>query len=233
VRFLIVLTVTLLSLSAGASAQVASGLKAVASFCQAPPSAIPPSGPRLLPRDEAASKPDFFAFRSQLQKAVALKDAEAVLKIAEPGVLLDFGGGAGIELLQKFINDPERDFWGEFGRALAMGGTFNAEGGFLAPYVHSAWPDAFDPFGCMAVTGRAVRLREKPTTASRALARLDFDIVEPIRKEPETSGWRLVQLANGLTGYVASRYLRSPIAYRAWFVFAGGVWRLRAFISGD
>ena len=210
-----------------------SGEKNATLFCQAPPPAIPRSGPRLLPRDEAASKPDFLAFRRQLQSAVARKDAAAILKIADPAVIVDFGGGEGIEFLEKFINDRGRDFWGEFGRALAMGGTFDADGGFSTPYVYSAWPDEFDAFDCMAVTARAVQLREKPTTISRALARLDFDIVEWIRDAPESKGWRHVRLASGRTGYVASGFLRSPTDYRAWFIFTQDGWRLRGFVAGD
>jgi hypothetical protein len=227
------LAVGVLSFSLWAAAQVISDGKAPAPFCQAHPSAIPPSGPKLLPRDEAASRADLLAFRRQLQIAVARKDAAAILKIADPAVIIDFGGGEGIGFLEKFMNDPSQDFWGEFGRALAMGGTFDNHGDFSTPYVYSAWPDEFDAFDCMAVTARAVQLREKPTTTSRALARLDFDIVEWIRDEPATKEWMHVRLASGLTGYVASRFLRSPTDYRAWFIFTQDGWRLRGFVAGD
>ena len=203
-----------------------------ATFCGAPASGMPPSGPKLLPRDEAATRPDFLAFRRQLQNAVARKDTAAVLRIADPDIKMDFGGGEGLEFLERSINDPSRDFWGEFGLALAMGGTFVAPDDFATPYVYSAWPDGFDSFECMAVTARAVRLREKPTTTSRVLAWLNFDIVEWIQG-PETTGWERVRLASGLTGYVAATFLRSPINLRAWFARTEGGWRLKAFVAGD
>jgi hypothetical protein len=40
----------------------------------------------LKPRDDGFRRPDFAAFRRQLQDAVARKDEEAVLRIVDPGV---------------------------------------------------------------------------------------------------------------------------------------------------
>jgi APA family basic amino acid/polyamine antiporter len=43
----------------------------------------------------------------------------------------------------------------------------------------------------------------------------------------------LVTLADGRQGYVAARYLRSPLGYRATFAFKGGQWWIAAFVVGD
>jgi len=42
-----------------------------------------------------------------------------------------------------------------------------------------------------------------------------------------------VRLANGVTGFVAAPFLRSPIDRRAIFERAGGRWVMRAFVAGD
>lgn len=53
---------------------------------------------KLLPVDEAVRDPEFFAFRAQLQAAVARHDAEAVLAAVDPNIQTSFGSGGGIEL---------------------------------------------------------------------------------------------------------------------------------------
>ncbi|WP_157898567.1 SH3 domain-containing protein [Luteitalea pratensis] len=188
--------------------------------------------PRLLPRDEAARHPDFLAFRRQLGRGVLRRDRAAILRIAEPDVNIDFEG-EGIEFLKAFIDDAGRDFWGEFGRALAMGGTFDGNASFSTPYVYSAWADRADSVECKAVTGTGVRLREQPSAGARVLASLDFDIVERVDSDRDVPGWEQVRLSTGLKGYVASGFIRSPIDYRAWFVLTESGWRLKAFVIGD
>ena len=51
----------------------------------------------MLPVDEAASVPDFFSFRAQLQAAVARRDVAVVLGALSRDVKLSFGDDAGIE----------------------------------------------------------------------------------------------------------------------------------------
>src|SRR5262245_27996662 len=145
----------------------------IQTFCGADRSTIPASGLRLPPRDEAARKPDFLAFRKRLQLAIARKDSQTILSVTDPNVRLDFGGGAGADLLKQFMKDPGGDFWRELGRALALGGTFDEHGGFWAPYVFSVWPSQLDAFACLAITARAVPLRAQPSAGGRTLALLD------------------------------------------------------------
>jgi hypothetical protein len=134
------------------------------------------------------------------------------------------------------MNDPEQRFWEEFGWVLAHGGTFRTPTEFQAPYVYSAWPDEFDPFESMAVTGSRVRVRDAPQATARVLTHVDYAIVRRFANEPDPPGWTHVRLASGpveYVGYVASIYVRSPIDYRAIFTFKDGRWRLTAFVAGD
>src|SRR4030095_14645472 len=59
-------------------------------FCQDPAFAASaessPTGPQLKPRDDGFRRPDFEAFRRQLQDSVAPEDEEDVSRIADPVV---------------------------------------------------------------------------------------------------------------------------------------------------
>jgi hypothetical protein len=132
----------------------------------------------LRPRDEASRRPDFFEFRRRLQDAVAQKDTSAILNALHPSVKVAFDGAAGPTAFQQYhMNNPDENFWEDFGKVLAMGGAFTQPDMFTAPYVFSNWPDEFDSFECRAVIGTGVRLREHPSTNARTLAALSYSIV--------------------------------------------------------
>ena len=44
--------------------------------------------------------------------------------------------------------------------------------------------------------------------------------------------WRAVKLESKV-GFIASRFVRSPIDYRAIFSEQGGAWRMVTFVAGD
>ena len=54
-------------------------------------------------------------------------------------------------------------------------------------------------------------------------------------KEPGSRGeaWTALVLPDGRRGYVASRLVRSPIDYRAFFARSDGRWLMTLFIAGD
>jgi hypothetical protein len=188
----------------------------------------------LRPRDDGFQRPDFATFRRQLQEAVALKDEEAVLRVVDSAVRVDFGGGGGLDAFHRLMNTATENFWGELSRVLELGGRFRTPDAFDAPYVYSDWPEGFDALECAAVVGRGVRLRATPGTNARTLTTVDFAIVKLFPREvPGARGWRRVGLATGRTGYIASRYVRSPIDYRALFEHKQGRWWLVAFVAGD
>ncbi len=49
---------------------------------------------------------------------------------------------------------------------------------------------------------------------------------------PASHGRRL-RLADGTAGYISSRYVRSPIDYRAYFSKEGGRWQMMMLLAGD
>ena len=191
--------------------------------------------PMLRPVDEGSRRADFLEFRRRLQEAVARRDEAAVLAIVDPTVRISFGDSGGAQAFKaQVIGNRNEDFWGEFGTILRLGGRFRANDAFDAPYTFSAWPGDLDSFECLAITGSRVRVRVAAGLGTRIVTQLDFAIVRAnAPKKPGTPGWRGIELPDGRTGLVSSRYVRSPIDHRALFQFHDGRWWLTAYVAGD
>lgn len=190
---------------------------------------------RLLPVDQAATVPDFFSFRAQLQVAVAKRDLKVILAAMSKDVKLSFGGDDGVS---EFGNvwkpeSPDTKLWEVLAGVLALGGTFDAQGAFTAPYVFTRWPQDKDSFSHMAAIGTGVRVRTAPNAAASAIASLDFSLVEVSEDAPSDEMWVQVKVGPGRVGYVDRRYLRSPIDYRIRFVKQEGKWQAVFFLAGD
>jgi hypothetical protein len=190
---------------------------------------------RLLPVDEAATRPDFFSFRAQLQEAVARHDVDAVMAVVHPDIKASFGGDEGIDAFRRLWrpDEPDSKLWGTMGAVLALGGTFQGEQTFVAPYTFSRWPDRFDAFEHVVLTAADVRIREAPRADAAVVTTMSFAILPVARPVQESEEWTAVQLDNKRVGHVASRLARSPIDYRAMFTLSQGRWRLTLFLAGD
>lgn len=189
-----------------------------------------------LPRvDTAASQPDFLAFRAEMLSAIARRDSAALLAMVDPTVKISFGGDDGIARFSEMWRPDATDsrLWETLGTVLALGGTFTQPDTFTAPYVFAAWPDDVDAFEHAAIVGSTVRVRAAPSLESPPIVSLSYTIVELADRAAVTDEWVAVRLADGRTGFVARRYVRSPLDYRAIFQKAGDGWRLRAFVAGD
>jgi hypothetical protein len=199
------------------------------------PAAPKVTGPKLLPVDEAASDPSLVAFRNELLAAVRRRDAGAVVGMADPKIRTSFGAGGGAEDFRRALEQPGT--WEDLEQLLTQGGKFVGEGAdrsFWAPYVYSAWPEEKDAFQFLAIIGDNVPLHESAEAASPVIATLAHDIVGR-EGQPRRNGgaWQHVKTADGQTGWVEMRSVRSPIGYRAGFVKSGGKWKLNALVSGD
>ncbi len=137
----------------------------------------------VLPVDEAASNPGFFAFRARLQRTIVERDTAALLAVIDPEIKLSFGGDAGRENFDRlWFQSPENDEWSELGTVLALGGRFRGDSSFVAPYTFTAVfpgevPADFDAFESLFVIGDAVRVYAAPTIESVVLASLSFRLV--------------------------------------------------------
>jgi hypothetical protein len=197
----------------------------------------------LEPVDEAAADPSFVLFRARLLEAVAVRDTAFVLARLDPQATLSFGGASGVEGFRELWLDEdavETDLWGTLGSFLPFGSTYDAgptgSGDEVAaratvPYWFGAWPNGFDAFEHLLVVGESVNVRAAPSTDAPVLTQLSHALVraESFSEEP----WSPIVLETGETGYVASRYVRSPIGYRMGFVHTDGHWRITFFVAGD
>jgi len=193
---------------------------------------------KLLPVDEASSRPDFLKFRTQLQAAVARHDMVAVLDVLDPEIKNSFGGDDRIEGFKEIwqIKAPDTKLWKELGAVLALGGSFDGANEFTAPYVFSKWPDDIDAFEYVAVIGSNVRIRTAPSSTAPTAETVSYAILqldeETLRTDWMHGEWTAVKV-NGRKAYIATRLIRSPIDYRARFTYSDRRWRLSIFLAGD
>ena len=187
---------------------------------------------RLLPVDQAETQPDFFTFRARLQAAIARRDEAAVIAAADPGIRTSFGDDEGAATLRAKLRDPEGTIWADLAAALALGGTFQSPDSFAAPYVFAAWPERLDSFECGAVVGDRVRVRASAEPGSAVVASVSYEIVQVLPAQRSAASTH-VRLRRGVTGFIATPFVRSPIEHRAIFQKTAGQWRLTAFVAGD
>ena len=196
---------------------------------------------KLYPVDEATQNPSFFVFRARLLEAVQQRDTAFLYSILAPDILNSFGGDGGIAEFREMWNPdlPDTELWKTLMSVLAYGGTFQGST-FAAPYMFSRFPDELDAFEYGVIVGENVNVRERPSAAAPVTATLSYDIVKVVEwdaKQDEKPGsqhtWIKVSLANGSHGYVAERYIRSPIDYRAGFEQRNGRWLLGTLVAGD
>lgn len=183
-------------------------------------------GPKLMPADEAKKDPSLVAYREKLLDAVRRHDVDAVIASADPNIRTSFGEGGGSGVLRRMLESPER--WRDLEQILTLGGSFRQRT-FWAPYVYSAWPESQDAFTSVAVIAENVPLRSSATGPNVAM--LSYDIVQRVGDPKD--GWQEVKLSDGRTGFVESKFLRSPIGYRAAFDKEDGHWRMTALVAGD
>ena len=199
----------------------------------APASLLSQAFGRLDRVDEASRRPDFVAFRQQLRSAIARRDVQAVLRVADPQIKLGFGGDDGVDALKRTLETADSDAWHELDEVLELGGTFQEPDTFVAPYVFSRWPDQFDSFEHVAVIGSSVRIRTRPALSAPVVATVSYAILKLGPDGYSEEPWIGVRLSDGRPGFVDAKFARSPIDYRAAFKFEDGRWRMIFFAAGD
>ena len=135
------------------------------------------------PVDEADAVPGFAAYRARLLEAVVARDIDAILSMAGADIHLSFGGESGRAALRAFLEVPPEDFapanrheapalrernWADLETVLRMGGRFDGDGRFIAPYPFTFdLPGGMDPFEALFVTGTGVALRAARSAMAR------------------------------------------------------------------
>jgi hypothetical protein len=199
------------------------------------------------PVDEAAQDVSFLAYRTDLINAVAARDTEAVIALSSPEISLSFGGNEGHDDLRDNLDVPveklaerykekapqmREAYWNALETALKMGGRF-VEGGFYAPYTWLApEPQHMDPYDVYYVVGHNVRMRTGGNVAAPILGHLSYNAVE-VHEWAEDAPYQSIKLPDGTMGFIATRYLRFLLDYRATFYKQDGKWVMTGFLAGD
>lgn len=226
----------LLALACGpADSRPATEIATPDSAASPPPSLVDiPTFGKAFPIDEASRDSAFATFRDSLLQIVGRRDTSALFAILAPEIKSTFGGDDGIPGFREHWRpgEPDTQLWAVLQDVLQHGGRFSGPDHFYAPYTFDALPDSLDAFEHLIVRDSGVVVRERPDTASAALATLSFDIVRagPYAADPS---WRAIALAEGRVGYVEGVHIRSPIDYRAGFERREGRWWLVVLVAGD
>jgi len=195
-----------------------------------------PKRRRLPPVDQGTSNPGFRRFRDELLAAVARRDAAYLASILAADVRASFGGDAGLAdfLATWRPGAADSPVWRALDDALRMGGSFEPDGSFSAPYVYSRFPDDLEAMEHVVAIARDARLLAAPADDAATIARLDHDILKLAQDGlGEGEAWIKVYAPSGRVGFVRAADVRSPLGVRAGFARRDGRWKLIYLVGGD
>lgn len=186
------------------------------------------------PRDECADVEGAAAFRANLAKAVAARDADALLALAAPDVKLDFGGGSGTAELRKRLADPAYDLWDELDTVLTLGcAKGEVGGGITLPWSFAQDFADLDVLNSFIVMGEDVPLRETADPASKTLALVSWDAATLVGSFKPDDSFHQVKIADGKVGFIDAEKLRPIAGYRLLASSRDGKWTFTSLIAGD
>jgi hypothetical protein len=198
----------------------------------ASPSPAPLAKGRFAPRDTCAEVEGANAFRAQLARAVAERDANLLADMAASDIKLDFGGGTGPAELTERLGDESWKLWSELDQLMDMGCAANGQGGITIPWFFEQDLGRIDPAYGMLVIGEDVPVKESPGGEGRNLAAISWDLVRIASLQPEEA-YQRVELADGTAGFIETAKLRSVIDYRLIASSRNGRWRITSLVAGD
>lgn len=189
-----------------------------------------------FPRIDQAGKDKSFAdFREKLHTAVRERKSDAVYGALSPEFFYSFPPHRGIEGFKAELKLEDRNspYWGVLDSMLALGGGFIREGLFAAPYVPFAWPVELDAESFVAVTDRDAPVREAAADNAKVLCTLSWEIVRLLDPWNRHGGWVRVAAPDGAAGFLAKRYCRGAVDWRAGFEKVGGEWKIKFLLGRD
>lgn len=194
---------------------------------------------RIYPRDEGPRDRSFLAFRKRLLEAARRRDRRFIYSIVAPDIAFTFGDGRGRRDFMKAWNEePAGKLERELIDVLSLGGVWQGKGVFCAPYVEGATRDIPVEVEDGVILAQSVRVRVRPEPTAPVVAVLSYDVVRmdyssSVPPNADHPTWVKVTLPSGKSGYVAGRYIRSVVDYRAYFQKRRGQWWMTVFIAGD
>jgi hypothetical protein len=187
---------------------------------------------KFAPQDTCGTVEGADLFRRQLAATIEARDAEVFAALAAEDVKLDFGGGAGRAELRARLDDDGRGLWAELDALMTLGCSANKQGGITIPWFFDQDLGTADPYTAWLVTDEAVPVLAGPDRTAEQRATVSWDLVEVAEFDPQAD-FQAVELADGTTGFISTRKLRSAIDYRLIASSRNGRWRMISLVSGD
>ena len=192
------------------------------------------SGP-YAPRDECAGLDGAEDFRVALADAVVKRDDDALIKLTDPHVRLDFGEGHGADILRKRLDSPIFRLWDQFAAIVPLGCAAQGKDALTIPWFFSQDFGKRDGASVMIVLGQDVPLLASADNGAAVTAKLSWEGVE--LAQGETTGgpgaFAHVTSFSGKPGYIARDKLRSLLAYRLLANRTDDGWKITGFVAGD
>jgi hypothetical protein len=216
----------------------------VALFAASTTAQTSPKRGSFKPVDEGGRRPDFAAFRAGLRKTIEAQDVEGLLRVVDPKIHFMVGDETDVDAFKREWGldksrsgrNPTFDrgaptLWQELRTVLRLGGRWQDDGVFVAPYVCT---DFGDEPKTAAVIGANVRVRADATAGSPVIVTLRYGTVRFIDYDYYVQRpWTRVELSDGRIGYVNGEYLRASSDFCAYFARRNGKWRMTVFIQPD
>jgi len=198
---------------------------------------------KLVPVDEGASDPQWPRFKARLVDALERHDQQFVRSIVDRNIR-NTSGIAGAAEFEKLWELPSAasPLWTELPKVLFLASVYvkrNARTQELcAPYVYYRWPQDAPDDATGAIVAKETVLKAQPAASAAGLATLSYDLVAvtnwEVADENAQSAQKWVKIKTGSReGYVPEEHVRSPLEYRACFVYTGARWRMTALEFGE
>lgn len=198
---------------------------------------------KLEPVDEAAKDASWVSFRNRLLTALEKRDKKFVLGILDRNIRNSLDAPRGVAEFRKQWDFDAEDspLWRELPAALFPGAAYvKREKGpreLCSPYVLARWPEDIDPFVHGAIITKEVLVKAEPSSDSRTLQALSYDLVAVAdwdvadKTADVKQRWVKVKVKSG-EGYVPEEQIRSPIEHSACFVKTESGWRMTGLAPG-
>jgi hypothetical protein len=185
------------------------------------------------PRDECGTVEGSEEFRAALAKAVAARDADALIAMAATDIKLDFGGGSGTAELRKRLGDPAYDLWNELATLTTLGCAKRSDGGITLPWYFAQDFGDLDVLNSIIVMGENVPLRETADAVGRVIAPISWDAVTLVGSFKPDAEFHQVKTTDGTVGFIAADKLRPIAGYRLLASSRDGKWSMTSLVAGD
>jgi hypothetical protein len=201
----------------------------------------------FAPIDENASNLEWLGYKNRLVEALEARNRKTVLGAIDPNVDNGPEQKRGLEEFRRRwdFDDDASPLWDVLRKAVELGGAYVKDekrdekrgARFCTPYVAARWPTTIDPFAFGAIVSADVLVKAEPSSESRTLATLTYEVVKvedwevADRMPGFPQKWTRIALRNA-SGFVPEQQIRSPIEHMACFAAQGGQWRLVSFTAG-